>query len=127
MARKKASRIDPAAYRLSVRPMAADESTSYLATVPDLPRVMGNGETPEDAVRDVRIAITAYLRAMRAEGRPVVPPTRLDDVFRGKWVQRVPKSLHRSLVERARMEGVSLNTLVTSILSSRVASKDRAA
>lgn len=34
----------------------------------------------------------------------------------GKWVQRVPKSLHARLTRRAKAEGVSLNTLVLSMI-----------
>jgi hypothetical protein len=35
----------------------------------------------------------------------------------GKWVQRVPRSLHAKLAKQAKREHVSLNTLVVSILS----------
>jgi antitoxin HicB len=35
----------------------------------------------------------------------------------GKFIQRVPKSLHARLTARARQEGVSMNTLVTTILA----------
>jgi len=35
----------------------------------------------------------------------------------GKWLQCVPKSIHLQLVQKAEAEGVSLNTLVISILA----------
>jgi hypothetical protein len=35
----------------------------------------------------------------------------------GRFVQRVPRSLHAQLIARAKIEGVSLNTLVVSIVS----------
>src|SRR4030042_3075706 len=35
----------------------------------------------------------------------------------GKWVQRVPKSLHAKLAAKAEKEGVSLNTLVVSLIA----------
>jgi antitoxin HicB len=35
----------------------------------------------------------------------------------GRFVQRVPKSLHRQLVDEAKNEGVSLNTLVVSLVA----------
>ncbi len=35
----------------------------------------------------------------------------------GKWVQRVPRSLHARLTKQAKREHVSLNILVVSILS----------
>ena len=44
----------------------------------------------------------------------------------GKWVQRVPKSIHLRLVNKAREEGVSLNTLVITILAESLAGKSHA-
>ena len=35
----------------------------------------------------------------------------------GKWQLRAPKSLHRQLAERAKREGVSLNTLAVTLLA----------
>ena len=48
--------------------------------------------------------------------RPIPKPGELGRQS-GKWVQRVPKSIHLRLVNRAREEGVSLNTLVIMMLS----------
>lgn len=38
----------------------------------------------------------------------------------GKFVQRVPKSLHAKLAALAKQEGVSINTLVLSIITEGV-------
>src|SRR5262249_1091414 len=35
----------------------------------------------------------------------------------GKWLQRAPRSLHKNLARLAKIEGVSFNQLVVSILS----------
>jgi antitoxin HicB len=35
----------------------------------------------------------------------------------GKFVQRIPKSLHARLQARAKQEGVSMNTLVVSFIA----------
>ena len=43
-----------------------------------------------------------------------------DDLPSGKWVQRVPRSLHKRLVEVAKKEGVSLNSLVQTYLGMAV-------
>jgi predicted HicB family RNase H-like nuclease len=44
----------------------------------------------------------------------------------GKFVQRVPKTLHRDLIELAKREGVSLNQLVTSILATAIGRREAA-
>jgi len=41
----------------------------------------------------------------------------------GKFVARVPKSLHTRLAARAEQEGVSMNTLVVSLLAEGVAAR----
>jgi antitoxin HicB len=38
----------------------------------------------------------------------------------GQWRQRVPRTLHVALKERAEREGVSLNQLVTAILAESI-------
>ena len=43
----------------------------------------------------------------------------------GKWVQRVPRSLHKKLVSTAKREGVSLNQLVTSVLAAAVGKRQQ--
>ena len=42
----------------------------------------------------------------------------------GKWVQRVPQSLHAKLAARAEKEGVSLNTLVVSLIAEGLGRRD---
>ncbi len=53
--------------------------------------------------------------------RPIPTPGALENQS-GKWVQRVPKSIHLRLVNRAKEEGVSLNTLVIMMLSESLSS-----
>jgi antitoxin HicB len=47
---------------------------------------------------------------------PEPPPVEVEE-FSGKFVLRIPKSLHLQLSKRAKFEGTSLNLLVTSLLS----------
>jgi antitoxin HicB len=42
----------------------------------------------------------------------------------GKFVQRLPKSLHAKLVKRAKQEGVSLNTLVLAFITEGVGRRE---
>ena len=39
------------------------------------------------------------------------------EIYSGQFVQRLPKSLHQQLVQRAESEGVSLNQLATTLLA----------
>ena len=52
----------------------SEEDEGYVADIPDLKFCSAFGETPEEALRQVQIARTAWLEAARAEGKPIPPP-----------------------------------------------------
>ena len=88
----------------------------YLARIPDLPGCESNGTTLEDAVAAIAEAKEAWLEAALDGGIPI-PEPRGEDDYSGKFVVRVPSSVHRDLVRIASLEGVSLNALVSSVLA----------
>jgi antitoxin HicB len=100
--------------RFEIRPLTTQEGGGYLVEFPEYPGCIADGESPEEAIREGRDALTSYLQTLEELGRPV-PKT--GDVYGGQWRQRVPKSLHAALARRAEREGVSLNMLVTTILA----------
>jgi len=60
-----------------------------------------------------------YLRAKipaRKFAAPIYRPDTVPEVS-GKFVTRLPKSVHAKLAERAKAEGVSLNTLVLAFVA----------
>ncbi|WP_052731772.1 type II toxin-antitoxin system HicB family antitoxin [Devosia geojensis] len=63
-------------YPVIITPLTAEEGGGFAATVPDLPGCMGDGTTPEEAIRDVQEAIAAWIEAAKDLGRPVPPPSR---------------------------------------------------
>ena len=109
-------------FPIVVRRLTGAEGGGYFAEIPDLPGCVGDGDTPEAAIRDVRAAAREWTEEARRLGRPI-PSHAGDSAFSGKWVQRVPRSLHRRLAERARREGVSLNTLAATLLSEGIAAR----
>lgn len=66
--------MEYAPYPLIVEPMTAEDGGGFLASVPDLPGCMSDGETPEEAVRNVQDAIAAWIEEAAATGRPVPAP-----------------------------------------------------
>ncbi len=52
----------------------SDEDQCWIADVPDLEFCSAHGPTPEDAVREVRIALEAWLETAREMGTPIPPP-----------------------------------------------------
>lgn len=114
-------------YPFTVRPLIKEEGGGYLCEFPDVPHCMGDGETVEEAIRDGRDALWSCLETLRELGRPIPPPSRPKDeeAYSGRWNMRVPRSLHRRLAERARVEGVSLNTLAVTLLAEGLARRER--
>ncbi|MDP9364152.1 MAG: type II toxin-antitoxin system HicB family antitoxin [Chloroflexota bacterium] len=53
----------------------SDEDDAYIADVPDIHYCSAHGRTPEEAVREVRIALASMLEWMKEEGVELPPPT----------------------------------------------------
>lgn len=100
-------------YAVLVKPLPQSEGGGYVATVPDLPGCMSDGQTMQEAIENVQDAIECWKEAAAEEGRPIPDPFSAS----GQWRQRVPKTLHAQLRELARCEGVSFNALVASFLA----------
>lgn len=49
----------------------SDEDEGYIADIPDLKFCSAFGDTPEEALREVLIAKTAWLEATLEEGKPI--------------------------------------------------------
>ncbi|HEY6390695.1 MAG TPA: type II toxin-antitoxin system HicB family antitoxin [Bryobacteraceae bacterium] len=100
-------------FPFTIRPLSDEEGGGFMIEYPDLPGCISDGETPDEAIARGRDAIRAYLLSCAKHGDPIPKPSEAS----GQWRQRVPRSLHARLVARARQEGVSLNTLVTSMIA----------
>jgi antitoxin HicB len=111
MTQRQAAKFDD--YAFEIRPLTKEEGGGFLITWPDLPGCMADGETPAETLKQGKEAFRAWMRAQAADGREIPPPGSEGEP--AKFVQRLPKSLHYRLVQRAKREGVSLNTLVTAL------------
>jgi predicted RNase H-like HicB family nuclease len=60
-------------HTLEIAPLADELGGGYLATIPDLPGCMSDGETPEEALHNVQDAIESWIEAAK------------------EWKQEIPK------------------------------------
>lgn len=123
MARKARLRrddVDAGAYAATLAPLPASEGGGYMASAVELPGCVATGETETEALEELRDAIRSWVLTAREFGDEIPPPASMHR-YSGKFVVRVPSSLHRSLSLRAGVEGVSLNQLVSTLLSGGVA------
>lgn len=95
-----------------------NEDGTFFAETEELPGCITEGDTKQEALKMLEDAKKAWLEA--ALNRKIPIPEPAPDEFSGKLNLRLPKFLHRSLSYRAKQEGVSLNTLISSTLASAV-------
>lgn len=107
-------------YAFEVSPLAKPDGGGYLISFPDLPGCISDGATPEEAIKNGRDALKSWLSVAEEFGGEVPPPAAS---VSGRFVQRLPRSLHARLITRAKAEGVSLNTLVVSLVSQGIGQK----
>ena len=92
-------------YKLEIVP---DAEGGYVARYPELPGCITVGDTLEDTVNHVLDAKREWLLAALEDGIRINEPASADN-YSGQFKLRIPKSLHRSLAEHSKAEGISMN------------------
>jgi predicted RNase H-like HicB family nuclease len=88
------------------------------AEVSELKGCFSDGETPEEAINNLKDAILGWIEIAKEDGKTIPPPNiHSEEEYSGKFTVRVPKSIHKLLVEKAEQEGVSLNSYINTVLS----------
>ena len=86
-----------------------DESGHYYyGRIMELDGCQSTGDTLEELDISLKEAMEGYIETKIEHNMPIPMPIK-DDDYSGKFVLRIPKSLHRRLAEQANAEGVSLN------------------
>jgi len=101
-------------YRMELVPDT--EEGGFVVSFPDLPGCLSCGDTVEQAVANGTDAKRAWLEAALEEGIEIPEPDALED-YSGQFKLRIPKSLHRSLAEHSKREGISMNQYCLYLLS----------
>jgi len=63
-------------YPVMIEPLTSEDGGGFLATVPDLPGCMSDGETPEEALTNVQDAITEWIDEAHTLGRQIPKPSK---------------------------------------------------
>ena len=95
-------------YNYIVQPVTDESGSYFYARVLELDGCQSTGETFEEAYENLREAMKGWIETKLEGGFDVPLPVGYDD-FSGKFVVRIPKSLHYRLTIEAEQEGVSLN------------------
>ena len=99
--------------------MVWDPDHAWFIRVKELPGCMSQGDTTDEAIEMIHDAMRGWIGVALEDGS-TVPEPKPDEDYSGKFVVRVPRSLHRQLAEAAEREGVSLNQFINVALGMAV-------
>jgi len=74
-------------HRYAIEIISSDEDEGFIAVAPELPGCSAFGETEEEALREVKVAVSLWLEAAHEEGRVIPEPAgreRFRDILAGK-------------------------------------------
>ena len=101
-------------YRMEI--VEDKDEGGFVVSFPELPGCITCGETVESAVANALDAKKAWLEAAMEEGIEIHEPDSLED-YSGQFKLRIPRSLHHSLAEHSKREGISMNQYCVYLLS----------
>jgi antitoxin HicB len=103
-------------YKVEIVP--EPDNSGYTAIIPTLPGCMTSADTMEELWPMLDEAKELWFEVALDDGEYIPEPAPYEEEeYSGKFVLRIPKSLHRQLAIRAEREETSLNQLVVMILS----------
>ena len=103
-------------YNYIVQPIKDESGFYYYARVLELDGCQSTGESFNEAYENVKEAMIGWIATKLEAGYEIPLPIGYEN-FSGKFVARIPKSLHYKLSIEAEQEGVSLNQYVLYKLS----------
>ena len=101
-------------YKLEIIPDT--EESGFVASYPELPGCITCGETVAEVVANAEDAKRAWLAAAIEDGIEIAEPETADS-YSGQFKLRLPKTLHKTLAEDSKKEGVSMNQYCVYLLA----------
>lgn len=101
-------------YKLEIVPDS--EESGFVASYPELPGCITCGSTIADAVNNAEDAKKAWLLSA-IEGHITIAEPESAQSYSGQFKLRIPKTLHKTLVEDSKKEGVSMNQYCVYLLA----------
>lgn len=95
-------------YNYIIQPITDESGFYFYARVLELDGCQSTGETFEEAYQNLQEAMEGWIETKLEAGFKIPLPIGYED-FSGKFLIRIPKSLHYKLSIEAEQEGVSLN------------------
>ena len=101
-------------YRMEV--VEDKDEGGFVVSYPELPGCITCGQTIESAINNAIDAKKEWLAAAIEDGIEISEPDNIED-YSGQFKLRIPRSLHKSLAEHSKREGISMNQYCVYLLS----------
>jgi len=101
------------------------EEGGYVAEVLELPGCISDGDTPEEAYRNLQEAMEGWIATAIDHNQPIPEPVG-DREYGGHFPLRISTELHRAAALRAIQEGISLNQWFAKAIAAQVAGENLA-
>jgi len=95
-------------YTRVVNPISDESGNYFVGQILEFDGCMTTGETAAEVYELLDDAMEGWIEVKLSHGDPIPEPLGIDDLS-GKFVLRLPISLHRKLAIEAKLEHVSLN------------------
>lgn len=95
-------------YNYIIKPVNDESGFYFYSHVLEFDGCQSTGETFEEAYKNLRDAMKGWIETKLENGFPIPLPIGYQN-YSGKFIVRIPKSLHYRLSIEAEKEGVSLN------------------
>jgi antitoxin HicB len=95
-----------------------EDEDAIVASIPDLPGCNAFGQDVNHALESLRETKELWLKGRIDSQQPIPNPSTAEE-YSGKFVLRIPKTLHGALDREAKKQGTSLNQYVVYLLSER--------
>ena len=101
------------------------EEGGFVAEVLELPGCISEGDTPEEAYRNLKEAMEGWIATAIDHNQPIPEPVG-DREYSGHFPLRISTELHRAAALRAIQEGISLNQWFAKAIAAQVAGENLA-
>jgi predicted RNase H-like HicB family nuclease len=96
---------------------------TYAAELLEFPGCFAQGDTPQDAIKNLEDAAAAWIEAARERDQEIPEPLATYG-YSGKISLRIPRSVHKKAARFAQKDDVSLNSFFASAIAARVGAED---
>ena len=104
-------------YKLEI--VEDSEEGGYVASFPELPGCLTCADNIEDLMKNAQDAKKEWITAAIESNIEIQEPS--VDNYSGQFKLRIPKTLHKTLAEQAKIEGISMNQYCIYLLSKNMA------